>query len=103
MIFYVVKLLNRFPVHGGVSDQFSPKAIMVGEIVKYKFYSMPFGTYCQIHEEDAPCNSMSARTQGAISLGSSGNVQGGHKFLSRVRSGHFSSFLGCLADASFRY
>ena len=43
---------------------------------------MPFRTYCQVHEEVAPRNSKAARTQGAISLGPSGNSQGGHKFLS---------------------
>jgi hypothetical protein len=41
---------------------------------------MPFGQYCQISEEDTPRNSLAARTQGAIALGHSGNVQGGHKF-----------------------
>jgi len=41
---------------------------------------MGFGRYCQIHEEDQPRNSMAARTQGAISLGPSGNFQGGQKF-----------------------
>ena len=41
---------------------------------------MGFGRYCQIHEEDQPRNSLKARTRGAISLGPSGNAQGGHKF-----------------------
>ena len=80
MIFYVVKLLNYFPAKGGVSDQYGPKAILAGEVIQYKYYSMPFGTYCQIHEEDAPRNSMAARTRGAISLGPSGNIQGGQNF-----------------------
>lgn len=80
MIFYVVKLLNSFLAKGGISEQYSPKAILAGEIIHYKYYTMPFGTYCQVHEEDSPQNSMSPRTQGAISLGPSGNVQGGHKF-----------------------
>ena len=48
-----MKLLNYFPVKGGVFDQFSPKAILTGELVHYKYYLMPFGTYCQIHVEDA--------------------------------------------------
>ena len=51
MIFYTVKLLNYFPVKGGVSDQYSPKAILAGEVMHFKYYSMPFGTYCQIHEK----------------------------------------------------
>ena len=86
MIFYVVKLLNYFPVKGGVSGYYSLKVILAVELVHYKYYSMPFGTYCQIHAEDTPCNSMLAWTQGAILLGPSGNLQGGHKFLA-VNSG----------------
>jgi hypothetical protein len=42
--------------------------------------SVPFGQYCQILEEGHPRNGLGARTQGAIALGPSGNVQGGHKF-----------------------
>jgi hypothetical protein len=53
---------------------------MLSEVVDCKFCSMGFGRYCQIHEEDQPRNSMAARTQGAISLGPSGNSQGGQKF-----------------------
>ena len=80
MVFFVVRLLNSFPAKGGVSDQYSPKTIMSGERINYKQYCLPFGTYCQVHEQDTPRNSLAARTQGAISLGPSGNVQGGHKF-----------------------
>jgi hypothetical protein len=56
------------------------KQIMSGEVVHYNFFAMGFGRYCQIHEEDQPRNNLAARTQGAISLGPSGNAQGGHKF-----------------------
>jgi hypothetical protein len=34
-----------------------------------------------VHEEDNPRNSQIARTKGAISLGPSGNLQGGFKFM----------------------
>ena len=86
MVFYAVKLLNYFPVKGGISDQYSPNAILAGEVVHFKYYSMPFGTYCQIHKKEGPQNSLAARMQGAISLGLSGNRQGGHKFLSLISS-----------------
>ena len=72
---------------GGVSDHYSPKAILAGELVHFRYYLMPFSTYCQVHEEDVPCNSMAACMQRAISLGPSGNAQGGHKFLA-LNSGH---------------
>jgi hypothetical protein len=42
-----------------------------------KHLSLQVGQYCQVHEEDTPRNSQSPRTKGAISLGPSGNLQGG--------------------------
>ncbi len=77
---FVTKQLNLFPVKGGISTQFSPKQIMTGKVVHYKFCSVPFGQYCQISEEGTPRNSLTAWTQGAIAIGPSGNVQGGHIF-----------------------
>jgi hypothetical protein len=82
MVFFVVKLLNYFPAKGGVLAQYSPKTIMSGQTLNYKQCSLPFGTYCQVHEEDGPRNSLLARTSGAISVGPSSNRQGGHLFLS---------------------
>ena len=79
IVLFVVKMLNLFPRKGG-SPHYSPKQLMSGEITDYKSCSMGCGHYCQIHEETAPRNSLAPRTQGAISLGPSGNVQGGHKF-----------------------
>ena len=79
LVMFVAKALNIFPVKGGIPG-WSPKQIMTGEVVHYKYYCVPFGSYCQISKEDTPRNSMLARTEGAIALGPSGNVQGGIKF-----------------------
>jgi hypothetical protein len=79
-VLFVTKQLNLFPVKGGISTQFSPKQIITGEVVHYKFCSVSFSQYCQISEEGTPWNSLAAQTQGAIAIGPSGNVQGGHKF-----------------------
>ena len=82
IVFNSVKLLNFFPTKGGVSDVLSPKTIMSGETLDFKKHlSLPIGQYCQVHEEELPRNSQAARTRGAISLGPSGNLQGGHKFM----------------------
>ncbi len=81
-VMFATKQLNLFLVKGSVSARFSPKQIMSGESALYKFCAMGFGQNCQIHKESQPRNSLVARTQGTISLGMSGNVQGGHKFLS---------------------
>jgi hypothetical protein len=81
-VFHAVKLLNFFPTKGGVSDTLSPKTILSGETLDYKKHlRLQIGQYCQVHEEDTPRNSQCPRTKGAISLGPSGNLQGGFKFL----------------------
>jgi hypothetical protein len=55
---------------------------MSGETLDFKKrLSLQIGQYCQVHEEDTPQNSQVARTKGAISLGPSGNLQGGFKFM----------------------
>jgi hypothetical protein len=82
IVLHVVKLLNFFPTKGGVSDTLSPKTIMSGETLDFnKHLSLQIGQYCQVHEEDTPRNIQVARTKGAISLGPSGNLQGGFKFM----------------------
>jgi hypothetical protein len=55
---------------------------MSGETLDYKEHlSLQIGQYCQVHEEDNHRNSQLAHTKGAISLGPSGNLQGGFKFM----------------------
>jgi hypothetical protein len=55
---------------------------MSGEMLDYKKHlSLQVGQYCQVHEEELPRNSQIARTKGAISLGPSGNLQGGYRFM----------------------
>jgi len=82
IVFNVVKLLNFFPTKGGVSETHSPKTIMSGETLDYKKHlKLQLGQYCQVHEEDTPRNSQIPRTKGTISLGPSGNLQGGYKFM----------------------
>jgi hypothetical protein len=80
MVFYAIKLLNYFPAKGGVSEIYGPKTIMSGKVLDFKNNSLPFGSYCQFHEEKLPRNSLDNRTLGAISLGPIGNAQGGHRF-----------------------
>jgi hypothetical protein len=87
MVSFVVKLLNYFPVKGGISIQFSPKTIMLGKTLNYKQCSLQFRMYCQVHEEEGPRNSLIAWTAGAISLSPSSNQQGGHLFMS-LNTGH---------------
>jgi hypothetical protein len=57
-VLFVTKQLKLFPVKGGILANYSPKQIMSGEVVHYKFCSLPFGVYCQISEEAQPHNSL---------------------------------------------
>ncbi len=57
MVFYAVNLLNYFPMKGGVSEIYGPKAIMSGEVLDFTKFSFPFGSYYQVHKEKLPCNS----------------------------------------------
>jgi hypothetical protein len=86
LVFFTVKMLNLFPVKGGIPTQYSPKTIMSGQTLNYLQCLLPFGTYCQVHEEDGQRNSLAAWTQGAISLGLSSNRQGGQMFFSLASS-----------------
>ena len=45
-----------------------------------KHCRFPFGSYVQVHDEPSPTNSTTARTVGEITLGPTGNLQGGYKF-----------------------
>ena len=55
---------------------------MSGKTLDYKKHlSLSFGQYFQVHEEETLRNIQIARTRGTISLGPSGNSQGGHKFM----------------------
>jgi hypothetical protein len=81
-MFHAVKLLNFFPMKGGILDTLSLKTIMSGETLDYKKHLGPqIRQYCQVHEEDTPRNSQLPKTKGAILLGPSGNLQGGFKFM----------------------
>jgi hypothetical protein len=85
IVLNVFKLLNFPPIKGGVSDTLSPKTIMSGETLDFKKHiSLQIGQYCQVHEEDTPRNSQVSRTKGVISLGQSGNIQGGFKFMALI-------------------
>jgi hypothetical protein len=78
----VVKLLIFFPTKGGVIETLSPKNVMSGETLDYKNHlRLQIGQYFQVHEEDHPRNSQLACTKGAISLGPSGHLQGGFRFM----------------------
>ena len=77
-----VNILVYFPTTDGILATISPRAIMTGKTLNYKRHlAIPFGQYCQIHEEEIPCNGTRPRTRGYICVGPRGNKQGGFKFM----------------------
>ncbi len=42
-VLFMTKQLNLFPVKGGLSSKLSPKQIMSGKVIHYKFCAMGFG------------------------------------------------------------
>ncbi len=80
-VYFIVLWLNRFPVRTGVSDRFSPQKLLVRWQIDYKKHCRVLpGTYCEIHDEPDPLNSMVAWTHEGIALGPTGNLQGSVKF-----------------------
>jgi Reverse transcriptase (RNA-dependent DNA polymerase) len=83
MVFAAVKLLNQFPVNGGISDTMSPYTIMTGQpSIDFNNLKLEFGSYVQIFEDNTPTNTMKERNTGAIVLSHTGNVQGDYFFMS---------------------
>ena len=73
--------LNMFSSKGGIGSV-SPRTLITGIKLDYKKdCQLTFGSYVQVHEEPTPTNSPAARTIGAITLGPTGNLQGGFKKL----------------------
>jgi hypothetical protein len=80
MVLHLVQFMNSFPRKGGLKH-YPPSAIMTGAQLRMSQFQLKFGSYCQVVEDVTPRNSLAARTWGAISLGPSGNLSGGQRFL----------------------
>ena len=82
LVLQAIKILNRFPVKGGIYATNDPTTIMTGDILHYKKHiGVHIGQYFQVHEEDTPYNSNQSRTKGSTCMGTSVNIQGGFKFM----------------------
>ena len=73
--------INMFPAKGGIPNV-SPRTLMTGIKLDYsKHCSFLSRSYVQVYDKPSPTNSPTARTVGAITLGPTGNLRGGYKFL----------------------
>jgi hypothetical protein len=80
MVFYAVKLLNYFPVKGGISETYGPKAIMSGEALNFKKISLPFGSVRSTRNTSLVTASP-ARLWGLYLLVPAGTHRAGNNFL----------------------
>jgi hypothetical protein len=75
-IYFMVLWLNAFPVKSGISQTFLPRELLVRWWLDYKKHCRVLpGTYCEVHDEPVPTNTMVSRTHEAIALGPTGNLQ----------------------------
>ena len=80
-IYFMVLWMNAFPVKSGILQTFSPRELLVRWRLDYKKHCRVLpGTYCEVHDEPVPTNTMVPRTHEAIALGPTGNLQGSVKF-----------------------
>jgi hypothetical protein len=79
LIQYVTFWLNNIPK---VGQQFFSRDIICGEqkIDYNRICQLPFGAYVQVHDDLEITNTMQTRTTGAINLGTTGSIQGTHRF-----------------------
>ena len=74
--------LNLFPVKGGISDYFSPRAILNQRGLDYeKECKIPFGTYVQANNDNLPSNTNAPRTLDAIYPRPTQSLQNGHELM----------------------
>jgi hypothetical protein len=75
-IYFIVLWLNTFPVKSGISSTFSPRKLLVRWKLDYKKHCRVLpGTYCEVHDEPSPLNTMTPCTHEAIALGPMGNLR----------------------------
>jgi hypothetical protein len=80
-VYFVILWLNAFPVRSGISQTISPWELLMRWRLDYKKHCrVQPGTYCEVHDEPVPTNTMEWRTHEAIALGPTGNLQGSVKF-----------------------
>ena len=80
-VYFCVLWLNAFPVKSSISSAHSPRELLVHWKLDYTRHCRVLpGTYCEVHDEPSPSNTMAPRTHAAIALGPTGNMQGSVKF-----------------------
>ena len=77
LIYFVVFWLNAFYAKNGISEEFSPREIVLCRSVEFnKYCKGMFGLYVEAGEDANVTNDMRPRTYSGILLGPSSNIQG---------------------------
>ena len=77
MVHFCLFRLNIFARKGSISDHIGPGILVDGTEADFNVHCrVPFGSYCQTHEENTPTNTNAPHTIGAITLSHSRNFQG---------------------------
>jgi hypothetical protein len=80
-VYFFVLWLNAFPVKTGISVVYLPRELIVRWRLDYKKHCRVLpGTYCEVHDEPTPANTIAWQTHERIALGPMGNLQGSIKF-----------------------
>jgi hypothetical protein len=80
-IYFIILCLNAFPARNGLSAMYSPQEFLVLWRLDYaKHCRVLPRTYCEVHDEPLPPNTMVARTHEVIATGPIENLQGSVKF-----------------------
>jgi hypothetical protein len=80
-VYFIVLWLNTFPVKSETSVLYLPRELIVWWRLDYKKHCcMLPGTYCEVHDDLTPTNTMAWRTHECIAMGPTGNLQGSVKF-----------------------
>ncbi len=68
-VYFIVLWLNAFPVKSKISATYSPRELILRWRLDYKKHCrlLP-GTYCKVHDEPVPTNTMVWRTHECIVL-----------------------------------
>ncbi len=88
-VYFMVLWLTAFPVKNGILAVYSPQELLVWWQMDYsKHCRVLLGTYCEVHDEPSPLNTMTPRMHKAIAMGLTRNLQGTVKF--------FCLTMGCI-------
>ena len=81
IVYHEVMWANAFPNKKGVSETFSPQALILRNNLDVTLHAKyDFCQYGKVADEPEPSNTMVERTQGALYVRSTGNIQGSMKF-----------------------